>query len=414
MPRYNTGIHDPLYASCIYLDDGSTQVAIVSMDLLFYSKKYVKQLRKKLSDSLNINEKNFIFCTTHTHSGPWASGRLDLEAIIKGLQPDEEYMQMLQDKLFNLVKDSYENRFDAEVGVGIGYCGAEQGVGGNRRNPEGPSDPEVCVIAIKDMQGRLKGCLAKYALHPTVIHSDSTLVTADYPGYIRKHLAENIPGMVFAFAQGTSGDQSTRYFRKGQTFDEAERIGTAIGAEVKKVLDGMVFKKDARLYIKSEEIDWEFRKLPAREEAEKAVRQYEEQVKYLESIGASNLEIWNTKLKLYGAEDILGYVLCREKGILPDIAGDESPCEICVIGIDDTRIVTVQGEIFVEFGLLIKKQSPFGRTFVIELANGLAPGYVYTEDALSTGGYETDTSMLSYESGYKIVRKAVDMLNNSK
>jgi hypothetical protein len=53
-------------------------------------------------------------------------------------------------------------------------------------------------------------------------------------------------------------------------------------------------------------------------------------------------------------------------------------------------------------------------TFVIELANGLAPGYVYTEDALSTGGYETDTSMLSYESGYKIVRKAVDMLNNSK
>jgi len=33
--RHNTGIHDPLYASCIFLDDGITKLAIVCMDILF-------------------------------------------------------------------------------------------------------------------------------------------------------------------------------------------------------------------------------------------------------------------------------------------------------------------------------------------------------------------------------------------
>jgi neutral ceramidase len=35
-PRYNTGIHDPLYASCIYLDDGKIKLVMIAVDLLFY------------------------------------------------------------------------------------------------------------------------------------------------------------------------------------------------------------------------------------------------------------------------------------------------------------------------------------------------------------------------------------------
>ena len=38
-PRNNEGAHDPLYATCMYLENENTAVAMVTLDLLFFSKK---------------------------------------------------------------------------------------------------------------------------------------------------------------------------------------------------------------------------------------------------------------------------------------------------------------------------------------------------------------------------------------
>ena len=55
----------------------------------------------------------------------------------------------------------------------------------------------------------------------------------------------------------------------------------------------------------------------------------------------------------------------------------------------DASIVALPGEIFVEFGLTIKEQSPATPQFVVSLANGYI-GYVCTDKALTDhGGYET-------------------------
>ena len=439
-PRYNTGVHDPLYASCIYLDDESTKVAIVAMDLLFFSRKYVKEIRKRVEErtGYNVNSlgagfagSNIMFCCSHTHSGPWASGRLDLEALQNNLKSDEKYIEGLLKKVENIIIEAYNDTFDAKVYTGKAYCGKEHGVGGNRRDINGPSDPEVSILAVKDLKGNIKGCLIGYALHPTVIHSDSTVVSADYPAYIRNYLAEIRPDMVMLFCQGTSGNQSTRYFRSGQTFEEACRIGTAIGAEAGKVLESFDFEPisnmeslsdvqslsnvksfiNCSLNVKSLETELELRKFPNKKTAEYNVEKAAANVEKLKSENASHVDIWNAELKLLGAEDILGYVVMLEKGIKPDLLIDEIPAEIQVIEIGDTRIVGLQGEIFVEFGLEIKNRSPYKNTFVFELANGAVPGYIYTRESLEEGGYETDTSMLSKRCGEIIVEKTIKLLN---
>lgn len=413
-PRNNTGIHDPLFAGCICLDDGSTKLAIVTMDLLFYSKKYVRELRKRVEATMGILGKNVMLCCSHTHSGPWAAGRLDLEALEKGLKPDESYIRELQYKLYRLIVEASENMFDAKAGIGIGRCGKEQGVGGNRREPNGPSDSSVCVLGIQNDKGDWKGCLVGYSLHPTLIHSESTVVTADYPGYIRKYLSWTMPGMLTLFAQGTSGDQSTRYFRDGQTFEEACRIGTTIGIEVDRILGGMEFHSDPELMVGSVEVDPEIRTYPHRTQAEVNVKRAQERLDELKNSKAAYIDLRNAELKLLGAEDILGYIILQEKGIKPDLLSDELPMEIQVIGIGDSRIVGLQGEAFVEFGLEIKKESPFEKTLVFELANGAAPGYIYTRDALSEGGYETDTSMLGESCGDTLVSAAIKLLKETK
>lgn len=409
--RHNTGVHDPLYASCLYLSYGGESILIAAMDILFMSKKYISELKKRISHKTGVAKKNMLFLSSHTHSGPWASGRLDQEALEKGLKPDAEYIKKLVGDIEKMMVSAVEDTFEAEIGFGAGNCGSEQGVGGNRRDPHGPCDSQVAVLGIKDMSGKWRACLTNYALHPTFLHGESTLVSADYPGYIRKYLSWAKKDMILLFGQGTSGNQSSRYFRDGQNFEEACRVGTTIGVELNRVLDSMTSINDPRIFVKTKVVDTPLRKLPDIEAAEQSVKTAESQLDVLKKQKAEYIDIRNAELKLLGAEDILGYAKLDAQGIKPELLTDEMPMEVTVAGIGDFRIVGTQGEMFVEYGLQIKEESPYNQTMVFELCNGAAPGYIYTQEALQKGGYETDTSMLDADCGKNIVEAIIKLLN---
>ena len=409
-PRYNRGVHDPLYAACLVLDDGDTRIAIITMDLAMYVKKKVRVVRAAIVEKTGIPAGNIMICCSHTHSGPWASGMLDLEALEKEEKPDEEFVALLHDKLVTLAVEATQNPFTAKIGVEKGYCGREQGVGGNRRDPLGIADPEVWTIGVQDSQGNWRVCLVKYALHPTFLHSDNFLVSADYPGYIRKYFQTVRPDMIFLFAQGTSGNQSPRYFRSGKTFTEAERVGTAIGREADRILAEMTLSSEVSLLVKSTEADVDVRELPEKAEAEAQATQQKRTWDEVKASGAPERDVWNVELRFLGAEDTLGYVLLKERGREPELLVEEMPVEVQVIGIGDVRIAGLQGEIFAEFGLTIQYRSPFDKSFVIELANGCLPGYAATAQAYAQGGYETGASMLTGRSGEQLVEAAVRLL----
>ena len=177
-PRYNTGVHDPLHAGCLYFSDGENEIALAAMDLLFFSKKYVRQVRERINKQCGIPQDAIMISCAHTHSGPWAAGGIDDETLFDN--EDMEYVEQLMDKLVDGIVKAKQGAFEAKVAVTKGYCGPEQGVGGNRRDPKGPADTDVCTIAVKDMGDVVRGIYVNYALHPTVMHEDSTVVTADF------------------------------------------------------------------------------------------------------------------------------------------------------------------------------------------------------------------------------------------
>ncbi len=413
-PRHNRGIHDPLYAACLLLDDGHTRLAIVSADILMISKRYVRVVRERVAERFGIPSGNLMICSSHTHSGPWASGRLDLDALEQGLGPDPGYVRTLEGKLVDVVGEASSNLFQARVGVGKGYCGREEGVGGNRHHPQGIADPEVWVVGVQDREGGWRACLVKYALHPTFLHSDNLLVSSDYPGYLRRRLSETKPGMVLLFAQGASGNQSPRFFRSGKTFEEAERVGVELAKAAEEVLAGMELHEAAPLMALSAATELELRTLPSRAEAETAVAAARERWERLQAAARPPEELWLAELALLGAEDTLGYILQEEKGRNLALRDEELPAEVQVLGIGDARLVGIQGELFVEFGLAVQYRSPFARTIVVELANGCLPGYAATARAYAEGGYEAGTSLLSGRSGDRLVERAVELLYRSQ
>jgi neutral ceramidase len=412
-PRYNTGIHDPLYACCLYLGNGREKLAIVAMDILFFSRKYVKEVRKEISEKTSIPERNILISSSHTHSGPWAAGRLSMEDIEKGMDVDKDYISLLKEKLVKIVLEAFLNTFKAEIGSGYTICGKEKGIGGNRRDPEDPSDPKVWVLSLRDSKGKLRVAVVKYALHPTVIHEDSNVVSADYPGYIRKYLKKIGPGMNLLFMQGTSGDQSTRYFRKGQDFREAQRVGYTIGEAVASVLKDISYKGEAELKVVSKEVDLPLKKLPPEDKALAFAKKTRAEWEKLKNKEAPYIEVQNANLRNLGAENTLGYVRIKNKAIKIALITDELPCEVQVLSIGDTKIVGLPGEVFVEFGLDIQNKSPYKNTIVIELANGCLPGYVCTKEAIRQGGYEAGTTMLSARAGHILVKTSLELLRKT-
>jgi len=81
--------------------------------------------------------------------------------------------------------------------------------------------------------------------------------------------------------------------------------------------------------------------------------------------------------------------------------------------IGETVILANSAELFCELGLEMKQESPFARTFVVELANGCI-GYVAPEHAFEPqeGGYETvltSYSTAEVGAGAKLTRASIEL-----
>ena len=419
-PRNNTGFHDPLYAACMYLDNGEKEVAMVTLDLLFFSKKHVAEVRRCIEAACGIPGSQVMISCSHTHSGPWASGRLDIESLEAGKEQPHEYVQSLIQKITAIVQEAKSEAYPASITYGTALCGAQSGVGGNRRVPGGPHDPLVSVIAIKDRSEKIRGVMVNYTLHPTFIHEWSNVCTADYPCYLKQQLEEMVPGVIVGFAQGTSGNQSSRYYRQGESYDEAERVGRLLGKAAHQVLEKGIWEEDIRICVASDTLELELRDFGTEETLREKVAADEANYKalyarYGNSTDREEYYLWqNANLKLLGSEDQLGYILMQKKGTKIELLEDEGPAEIQVFRLGGCCVIGIPGEAFVEYGLYLKAMAGFGTVIVNELTNGCLPGYMYTPESLVTGGYETDTSMLSEDFGMKLTGKALTAARSLK
>ena len=93
--------------------------------------------------------------------------------------------------------------------------------------------------------------------------------------------------------------------------------------------------------------------------------------------------------------------------------------EVQAVQVGPAVFITNPAELFVEFGLALKKKSPFRFTFPVELADGCV-GYVPTEEALNPatgGGYETrltSYSNLAPQAGAQMVEAGLKLAKSMK
>lgn len=126
-------------------------------------------------------------------------------------------------------------------------------------------------MAVRDEEKTVRGIFVNYTLHPSFIHEWSEVCTADYPGYLKLQLEELEPNAITGFAQGASGNQSSRYYRKGESFDEAERVGRVLGKAAHTVIEKAEWVDTLPIRTAHSELPLELRNFGTEEELEQKV-----------------------------------------------------------------------------------------------------------------------------------------------
>ena len=406
--RYSTGVHDPLISSALYLTDNKTEVLFVANDIVEVPDAIVSSARKRISAESGIDPACIMITAMHTHSGPvtreltaWGA-----DGVIP--QPDEKYLDLLENGIVRAGVEACSNAQPAKIGLGIADG---KGVGTNRHDPSGTSDPDVPVLMVKSLYDDNDiACMLVCAMHPTVMHEDSKLVSADFPGMTRQYLSKYVldKDCPILYHTGAAGNQSPRHVTKANTFEEAERIGHLLGKAVESVIPQISYTSDISLACVRDFSELKRRDVPSITDAEIKLEAVKKKYEQLKQNNAPSQEIRTAECDLFGAEGMLELAGLADSGKIDTIFEKMMPYEMQIIKIGPWNFIGWQGEIFVEYSLKIK--SEVENTFVISLANGCAPGYIVTQDAFDKGGYEAAGSLLHPESGRMIIEKTLKIL----
>ncbi|MBM3239171.1 hypothetical protein FJZ31_22990 [Candidatus Poribacteria bacterium] len=418
-PSGAIGIHDDIFAKVLVLDDGNQQLAIVTSDLLSLDFDLVKRIRDLIEANIGIPPENVMLSSSHTHSGP-------ATIILRGLgKRDEDYVDVLVKKIAGATQEAYNRRMDAKLGFGR----TQVQIGVNRRqrlgdgntvlgvNPDGPVAPYVDVVRVDNAEGKPIAIFFSHAAHPVVLGGSNVLISADYPGYAMRLVAQVEVGSVAMFGQGCCGNINSNPV--GGTFEDARRLGTILGAAVIGAAEQIKTISDIVLQSRSRIIALPLQEPLEVSEAEALVERYQKELSDLKARGEGRPRTYMAQGILEWAQDMLKLV--KEPKPYPPLTPPKEGTqafEIQAMQLGDVAIVALTGEVFVELALEIDARSPSRQTIVLGYTNGCI-GYVPNEEAYPYGGYEVSsayryygTLMLKPETDRQIRNAAVELLTN--
>lgn len=371
-----TGAHDPLEAVLVWLRSTAPahEVVWVVLDALAVDVELATALRRGVAREVGCDAGAVQVSATHTHSGPagWFRDPFGRTGPDGG--------EASRDELVRRIAAAARTLPPGLEPVTIGFAeGAVNGLGSNRDDPGGLSDPSLGVLALRGGDGRLRAALLDHGCHPTVLGHANTQWSADWPGAARAELRRMLPGNpVVGILQGASGDVSTRFTRRAQTFAEAERLGTVAARTAAELLEHLEPPTGSIASARSN-VSVPLRARPNAAAAAAGVASaYAAWRRVLSDLGPSPEErIARTRHE--GAQMTLEMA---RRGLPQHV---EMPIAAAAVG--DVAYVELPVELFSAPALAIRHTSPFRHTRVVGLAGGCF-GYVADAAAHEAAVYE--------------------------
>jgi hypothetical protein len=414
-------IHDELWAKCLVLDNGETRLALVVCDVLGLSRTVCNEARRVVEAETGIPAAHVMISGTHTHSATSVIG--DRFAKAAELTP---YQRTVVRRIGDAVRCAVNNLEPARIGwataseprhvfnrrwfmkpgtVPVNPHGVQDQVkmnppraSENLVKPAGPTDPEICFLAVQSTNGRPVALLANYSLH-YVGGVGGGHVSADYYGMFADRIQQLLgadrqdPPFVGIMCNGTSGNINnidfTKPSPKAAPYERMREVAEDVAQAVFKAYPSVRWREAVPLGAAFGEVRLALRH-PTPEQVERA-----------KGILAARKPDAKATLEEIYAE--------RTLRVNEVPSHDDLPVQALRIG--DVGIATLPLEVFSETGLELKRLSPFKPSFVVSLAHGYF-GYLPTVEQHKLGGYETwlGTNRVEIEAEPKLVAKLLEML----
>lgn len=271
--RHATGVHDELWARGVVIESAGVKVAMVVLDVVGYFNNEVETIRALVGDP---SFDAIVVSSTHNHNSPDTMGLWGPSQVTSGV--DLEYLDFVNQTVADCIEDAEANLRPAEirfatgdtVGASLepepdlvadgeilrhlcvgGVFEGDECVGGIEvMGDDGPiRNPTTPSFQLRDRDsGEMLATLVNYASHPESLGSGNTVITSDFPHYMRVALEERFGGTAIymsgdlgvlqgpldVFLADENGDMvERRTFAFAERMGEilAERAGDALAAE---------------------------------------------------------------------------------------------------------------------------------------------------------------------------------------
>ncbi|MCL5273206.1 MAG: neutral/alkaline non-lysosomal ceramidase N-terminal domain-containing protein [Chloroflexi bacterium] len=373
-----TGVHDPIMARALLLDDGHTRLALVTCDVIGFTPAAVADLRHRIARKSSIPALNILISCTHTHSGPATMPFRGVMGII-----DADWLAEAERRIVELVvslpaalKPARFAHASARVG-NIGY---------NRQDQAHAVDEELNVLAFDAVEGAPLATLVNYATHPVVLGPDNLLFSADYPGEVSRCLSERRGG-IGLYLQGACGDIDPVVYRErgwgSGTFDDTRRIGETLVDAAVAALNDAAWSSEVALRVTSKMLEVPLDQPPTPQALQGLVAGFESDRQKAQA----SADVMREKV----ADAMLDWAHELEEALAAGTLQQVLPSELFVASINDVRLIAAPFEPYTDIGLQVKAALQPLRVLFAGYANGLY-GYCPTAWAKDQGGYGPDDS----------------------
>lgn len=197
--RPANGIHDSIWARTVIIDDGTTRIALVSLDAIGFFHDQVIEVRKRLLKDLKIDY--CMIAATHVHETPDLMGIWGPSEFRSGVNKD--YLEMAINQTVKSVESAVLDLEPVSLHFSMNENDALPMVTDTRRPIV--HDPGTYIIQAKREDGSTKGTLVSWANHPETLWNKNLLITSDFPHFFRKEIEESTGGLCVYFNGAIGG-----------------------------------------------------------------------------------------------------------------------------------------------------------------------------------------------------------------
>ena len=204
---------DDLEANALALSDGKERLLLISADLLDLHAPFCNPILRRISGRTGVPEDHIFLSCTHTHTGPKLNGN-------EAPELQKQYFDFLAARMEDVCAFALQDLRPARMGYGVSHAPNVAFIrryrmkdGSTRTNP-GIRNPDVvsplgqvndAVSLVRfDREGADTVLLVHFGCHPDTV--GGCVISADWPGFVRRTLEKTLDGVKCAFFNGAQGD----------------------------------------------------------------------------------------------------------------------------------------------------------------------------------------------------------------